>query len=740
MKPVGMKPGKQFVFAGMAYFLSGKLWTKKKGCESNHSIPTDFFGVGVATSEDPLMDDYLISRLRELGVTQVRLDFTYGDEKNHVARFLERLRAESFQVMLHLVQPFHEAGAMETSPAQDRWKQFVADVLDRFGSHVELVEVGSTVNRRRWAGYTLNGFLNAWEIAHKEIRFRDLELAGPNVTDFEPPFNVGLLSILKSRDLLPDVHTDNLFSERCVEPERYDHKVFGRRLASLSGLTLIKKAQIVQKIGQDFGVPDLVSPVAFWTLPRIQRLLPDAEEKQADYLARYMILCAASGVLRRVFWGPLVGQREGLIDEGTGQNPALDRVVHYAGVSGSSSKYRLRPAFHAMKTVSNLLSGMRYEGCLTRTRWMEVHDFSSEEQRLHVLWTRNGKAAVLQDVYANGELENVEFISRDGEVLDTPPDLIAEAPLYLRFSSPKPIAICAGVDAIKNLSIHRHIKKTHSFFQKDNWQGMLLVRDENERQQFDAILPSQIGPPSADALLRHARNAVWKVPDPRDPSRSLVIKQPVKMRFYKKWLSHFKPSKGVRSWSGAAELLRRGIETATPIAFFEQKGAARVKNNFYICEHVEADFSARYLCSSLAMGQKEVHGVSGESAIRQMCEFLFKMHMRGVFFRDLSGGNILIKKTGGDTLSFSLIDTGRAHFFDQATALPKRISDLTRVCNKMNAEVRDRFMEMYMGGMGKTFTLRWRIPFYLYNTKTVVKRFFRKKNLIKRFKKIIPGL
>jgi len=228
-----MKPGKKFVFAGLAYFLSGKLRIKKKGCESKHSIPADFFGVGVATSEDPATDEYVISRLRELGITQVRLDFTYGDDQNHVARFLERLSAESFQIMLHLVQPFHEARAMETSPAQDRWKQFVTDALDRFGARVELVEIGSTVNRRRWAGYTLNGFLSAWEIAHKEIRVCDIELAGPNVTDFEPPFNIGLLSLLKSRGLLPDVHTTNLFSERCVEPERYDHKILGRRLAPL---------------------------------------------------------------------------------------------------------------------------------------------------------------------------------------------------------------------------------------------------------------------------------------------------------------------------------------------------------------------------------------------------------------------------------------------------------------------------------------------------------------------------
>lgn len=32
--------------------------------------------------------------------------------------------------------------------------------------------------------------------------------------------------------------------------------------------------------------------------PPVERMLPDSEQKQADYLARYLVLCAASGRAR----------------------------------------------------------------------------------------------------------------------------------------------------------------------------------------------------------------------------------------------------------------------------------------------------------------------------------------------------------------------------------------------------------------------------------------------------------
>lgn len=712
----------QFVRANLAYMLSGKL-RSKKGHQppGGQYVPADFAGIGVAAAADPAIDDKVIGYLQELDIRQVRLDFTYGDTDNHVARFLEKLIAHDFNVMLHLVQPFAAAKAMHETEAQDEWRNFVADTLLRFGGRIEILEIGSTINRKRWAGYTLDGFINAWGIAYNEAKAANIKLAGPNVTDFEPPYNIGLLAILKSRNQLPDIHTDNLFSERCTEPERDDHKILGHRLAPLGGFRLVKKAFVLQEIGQHFGVPVLHSPSAFWTLPRIHRILADGEQKQADYLARYMLLCAASGALHHAGWGPLICHREGLIDDGVEAYPKLERITHYASVLGN--EFRIRPAFHAYKTFARLIPGSFYEACLDDANGLEVHAFSNENQLIHAVWTINGRAAALQDIYSGSDLAQAICITRDGKTLSQPVDFATESPVYLCWPKDRLVTVNPDARLIPDLALHAHADKTHFLYRKDEWRGAILASDAEEAQLLrDRLDPALIGAPPKETILRKARNAIWTIPDPRDPAKKLVIKQPVRMHPHKKLLDRFKPSKALRSWNGASELLRRGVETARPVAYFEQIGDKTLTKNYYICEYVAADFSVRDIFSAFADGAMEYQGITPEAIYRQLTDYLLMMHGRGAFFRDLSGGNILVNLQADGRLAFSLIDTGRAHFYLRGTALSKRISDLTRICNKLHGAGRDRFMQIYMAGMQREFGLLQRIPFHVYNAKVEFKR------------------
>lgn len=712
----------QFVRANLAYMLSGKL-RSKKGHQppGGQYVPADFAGIGVATAADPAIDDKVIGYLQELDIRQVRLDFTYGDTDNHVARFLEKLIAHDFNVMLHLVQPFAAAKAMHETGAQEEWRNFVADTLLRFGGRIEILEIGSTINRKRWAGYTLDGFINAWGIAYNEAKAANIKLAGPNVTDFEPPYNIGLLAILKSRNQLPDIHTDNLFSERCTEPERDDHKILGHRLAPLGGFRLVKKAFVLQEIGQHFGVPVLHSPSAFWTLPRIHRILADGEQKQADYLARYMLLCAASGALHHAGWGPLICHREGLIDDGVEAYPKLERITHYASVLGN--EFRIRPAFHAYKTFARLIPGSFYEACLDDANGLEVHAFSNENQLIHAAWTINGRAAALQDIYSGSDLAQAICITRDGKTLSQPVDFATESPVYLCWPKDRLVTVNPDARLIPDLALHAHADKTHFLYRKDEWRGAILASDAEEAQLLrDRLDPALIGAPPKETILRKARNAIWTIPDPRDPAKKLVIKQPVRMHPHKKLLDRFKPSKALRSWNGASELLRRGVETARPVAYFEQIGDKTLTKNYYICEYVAADFSVRDIFSAFADGAMEYQGITPEAIYRQLADYLLMMHGRGAFFRDLSGGNILVNLQADGRLAFSLIDTGRAHFYLRGTALSKRISDLTRICNKLHGAGRDRFMQIYMAGMQREFGLLQRIPFHVYNAKVEFKR------------------
>ena len=677
--------------------------------------------MSVATAEDPAVDDAVLAHLHQLGVRQVRVDFTYGDAANHVARLLDRLLADDFSLMLHLVQPFGAARNMLQPETQAEWRAFVVATLERFGDRIEFVEIGSTINRKRWAGYTLDGFLAMWSIAHAETRERRIKLAGPNITDFEPTYNVGILSLLKSRGELPDIHTNNLFVERCTEPERDDHKVFGHRLAALGGFRLVKKCFILQEIGTHFGVSEFVSPAAFWTLPRIQRILEDVGEKQADYIARYLLLCAASGSMRHVGWGPLICQREGLVDNGMSGYPTLERITHYASVQGD--EFKAQPSFHAFSTLAQLIPGGHYEACLDDADGLEIHAFTNHGKRIHAAWVINGRAAALRDLYSEADLRRAEFTTRDGEVLREAPDFLTESPLYLSWPGGDPIKIRSSNGLVPNLVIHAHIGLKHFEYHQEGWHGVILAKNRTEAGLLaTALNPQLISIPPKAGTLRKARNAVWTIPDPRDPSRKLVVKQPVKMSYYKRLVDRLKPSKALRSWNGTSELLRRGIDAAKPVAYFEHATDRSLMRNMYLCEFVESDCTVREIFSAFATGARVHQGVTDDEMYEGLSTYLCRMHERGVHFRDLSGGNILVRRKPDGCLQFLLIDTGRARFHLKKTPLFASISDLTRTCHKLQAEGRCRFMTLYMKKRKMVFKPTHRIPFHLYDLKCRLKR------------------
>ncbi len=724
----------QFGRAVFSSFVRGRWFFDKGHLPTEGKVVGDgFFGVGVAASDDPAVDAFILDRLHEAGITHVRLDYASGDETGPTQRLLERLCAANIRVSLHLIQARDDARRMPSSEAGAAWRTFVAETLDRVGRSIESVEIGSTANRKRWTGHSLEGFLQMWEIAWQEVRKRNLKLIGPSVTDFETPWNVGMLALLRQRGQLPDIHSDNLFSERCTEPERYDHKVLGRRYASLHKYNLIKKARLLQRIGADYGLPALVSPAAFWTLPRIERMFPDSEQKQADYLVRYFVLCIASGALDRAWWGPLICHREGLIDNGKRPYPALERITHYAHVEGDLADLRARPAFSALRNLVSLTLGTCYLGRKSGNDGLEVHAFESGQGQVHVAWTPNGKAAALSDIYQAADLADARIIDRDGIVIEPPCAefslMVCENPIFLTWPTGRSVSVKPGAALLKDVALACHASdQRYFFFRDDVWQGIILARDSAEAKQLlPTIHPDFIGRPVKEATLRHARNAIWTLDDPRGSGRRLVVKQPVKMHLHKRLLDRFKPTKALRSWNGTNELLRRGIAAAPPVAYFEKHAEFDGMRNYYICEYVATKHSVRELVSAFARGETDFLGSSEDEAFEQLSNYLLAMHGRGVFFRDLSGGNILVDQGTDGKLSFVLIDTGRIHAYDQPLPISLRVADLVRTCNKMNAPGRERFLQRYMGALKHRLSWWDQLSFSLYDFKVVAKRNFGRK-------------
>jgi hypothetical protein len=738
---------KQVIRDGLSYILCGGLRIRNGHLPtSRHIIPSNFIGICVASNVNPAVDDYVVQQLQTLGIRRVRLDFTYGDIENHNARFLRRLIAEKFEITLHLVQPFVAAQNMHTTIEQATWRNFMVRVLDTFGVNIQQVEIGNTINRKRWAGYHLSGFLQTWGVAHQEIQCRGITLIGPNVQDFEPLYNISLLKTLKSLNQLPDIHSDNLFVERVTEPERFDHRIFKYQWARIFKYNLIKKAKVLKKISADFGVAKFASSVAFWAVYRIQRLLPEGLQKQADYAARYFLLLAASGSLTQANWGALICQREGLITDGLteAEYPDLERVAHYKSADGELKNYQQHPSFHALKTVANLIQGASYIAPVATAQGLEIHHFLQGNTHIHAAWAINGKMAFLNDIYPSEALNTARILHRDGELLLKNNSLITESPIYLLWENQAP-QISKPILA-QDITIHSHIADLQYFRFKDgDWQGLVLANNVADAQVLmQKLHPDTLYAPNKDGALRHARNAIWTVPDPRfdsevangDKIKQLTIKQPIKMYPHKAFLDRFKPSKARRSWNGAMELLRRGVRTAQPVAYFEKIDDTTLKQNFYICEFVKSDTNIGQLFTAYSRGEYDYLGLNPETVYTKLAHYCHNMHSRGIHFRDLSGGNILVNIAANHTLSFSLIDTARIHAYNQGIDFNLRIADLTRACHKLNWAGRERFMQIYLGLSGRQFNWQNRLQFRLYDFKVSLKRTIGRKGIKRLVKRL----
>ena len=213
------------------------FWGKPEFHE--HKIDSRFFGLNVAPSSFPEGDDHIIKNLLEMGVQSVRVDYGYESNKVHIERFLNKLinppsppfskgEKGGFDILLHLVQSKEEAGRMHEKEIQDKWRNFLEDVISRFSSYIKNYEIGSVPNRKNWSGYTIPDYITSLKIASVVAKKYGVNIFAPNIQDFEPFWQVAIFEAIKDEGINIQGSTDNLFVDRAIQPEFYDEHVLGR--------------------------------------------------------------------------------------------------------------------------------------------------------------------------------------------------------------------------------------------------------------------------------------------------------------------------------------------------------------------------------------------------------------------------------------------------------------------------------------------------------------------------------
>jgi hypothetical protein len=361
---------------------------------------------------------------------------------------------------------------------------------------------------------------------------------------------------------------------------------------------------------------------------------------------------------------------------------------------------------------------------------VQIYRFKQQDNLIDVAWTINGLAAKINDFYSDDALRAAIILDRFSRPVDGTPAFIIERPVFMiwdQLLAPKLAKpshpSCLQVNCIDN--------QQHYIIEDEAWSAVIVAPNKDQALKlFAGLHPDLIATPDKLNLLRKARNAVWLVENPLNDKVKLVAKKPLTLHMHKKILDYFKPSKAQKSWNSSSQLMRKEIGASKPIAFFEHKHNKSFDQNIYISEAIDHIGSVRDMFTHFSYGGMDFKGVAKEQAYLQLSSFLLHMHARGVLFRDLSGGNVLIKKAS-QGFDFVLIDTNRAHFSNYSLPLNQRISDLVRICNKLDWDNRTIFMKLYLAALGKSFNLKLRMPFYLYDFKVNFKRTFGRKGIKK---------
>jgi hypothetical protein len=121
----------------------------------------------------------------------------------------------------------------------------------------------------------------------------------------------------------------------------------------------------------------------------------------------------------------------------------------------------------------------------------------------------------------------------------------------------------------------------------------------------------------------------------------------------------FRESKAKRSFEYAKYLSGHNILTPKPIAYIEDKSAVVLNDSYYICSHVNYDFTFRELIHDPLFPDRQ-------NILEQFTEFTYRMHEARVNFLDHSPGNTLIVNKGNGEYDFYLIDLNRMKFQDMS--------------------------------------------------------------------------
>jgi tRNA A-37 threonylcarbamoyl transferase component Bud32 len=179
-------------------------------------------------------------------------------------------------------------------------------------------------------------------------------------------------------------------------------------------------------------------------------------------------------------------------------------------------------------------------------------------------------------------------------------------------------------------------------------------------------------PGSALKTLHWGRNYLYvtrmeTVQGPVDVVVKQFRNQGARARLNRRW----KGSKAERSWKVARALLEAGLLTPAPVMRIES--VEPEGPSFYVCRQLTDAAEARYLLRAANTGDIGDGDVGLPRFLEDLGRLARKLHEAGIWFRDFTSGNVLVRSG-----ELYLVDLNRARV-GKAPSLSERMRDLSRM-------------------------------------------------------------
>lgn len=228
-------------------------------------------------------------------------------------------------------------------------------------------------------------------------------------------------------------------------------------------------------------------------------------------------------------------------------------------------------------------------------------------------------------------------------------------------------------------------------------------------------------------ILLDSRNRVGAVglPLPNGKKVEIVIKE-FRSLGVNKLKSICLPAKAFKAWQGGNALIEREIETPFPVACLERRKALFLDKSFFLAERLTNVEEIRSLLRELPSSELQ-------ELLIPLAQYVSLCHRKGVLHRDLSDGNILVRKEEEGRFRFYLIDTNRIRIKRQIGHL-KGIKNLIRL--GIPPDSQRFFLEQYLSSkeLKKHFWFWYKTNKMVYSWYIEFKKKLRLKQLARKLK------